>query len=94
MISNLISTKYGWNKVVILASTSLESVDSLFTFTQVSINKVNILGQYVVNTGQTDFTQTINEVKGTGATIFLFFLSGTETVCIYLYIYIFIYSYI
>mmetsp|Transcript_21262 Transcript_21262/g.20583 ORF Transcript_21262/g.20583 Transcript_21262/m.20583 type:complete len:911 (+) Transcript_21262:139-2871(+) len=79
MISNLISTKYGWNKVVIIASTSLESVDSLSTFTQVSRNKVNILGQYLINTGQTDFSKIIKEAKKTGATIFLFFLQGIET---------------
>jgi hypothetical protein len=79
MISTLISQKYGWKKAVIITSTTLESVDSFVTFTAVSQNSVNIIGQYVINSGQTDFTDVIQQAKLTGATIFLFFLQGTQT---------------
>lgn len=79
MISTLISQKYGWNKVVIITSSTLESVDSLVTFTAVSQNSINIIGQFVINSGQTDFTDVLQQAKLTGATIFLFLLQGTQT---------------
>lgn len=78
MISNLISKTYGWTKVVIIASPTLESVDSVISFTAESSNTIQIMAEIIVKIGETDFSSVIQQVEDLGATIFLFFLGGTQ----------------
>ena len=74
-LGTLLTERYKYTKQAIFIAADISNIDS---FTGFIINAANVIGEFVIAPGQSDFTAHISKAKLCGATIFVLFMGGLE----------------
>ena len=74
-LGKLLARRYNYKKLAVFVAADISNIDSYTSFLS---TPTEILGEFVIMLGDTDFTFHINSAKTCGATIFVLFTGGTE----------------